>query len=50
MAVARPIHTAILNEQQQAQERATRIGDDFSRLVLEGTHVQGDAGGSGGTT
>ena len=39
VAVTRLIHTAILNEQQQAQERATRIGDDFSRLVLEGAHV-----------
>jgi purine catabolism regulator len=38
-AVTRLIHTAILNEQHQAQERATRIGDDFSRLVLEGAHV-----------
>jgi PucR family transcriptional regulator, purine catabolism regulatory protein len=38
-AVTRLIHTAILNEQHQAQERATQIGDDFSRLVLEGAHV-----------
>ncbi len=37
--VTRLVHTAILNEQHQAQERATEIGDDFSRLVLEGAHV-----------
>jgi purine catabolism regulator len=39
VAVTRLVHTAILNEQHQAQERATQIGDDFSRLVLEGAHV-----------
>ena len=38
-AVTRLIHTAILNEQHEAQERATQIGDDVSRLVLEGAHV-----------
>lgn len=38
-AVTLLIHTAILNEQHQAQERATQIGDDFSRLVLDGAHV-----------
>lgn len=38
-AVTRLIHTAILNEQHEAQERATQIGDDISRLVLEGGHV-----------
>jgi purine catabolism regulator len=38
-AVTRLVHTAILNEQHQAQERATQIGDDFSRLVLEGAQV-----------
>jgi PucR family transcriptional regulator, purine catabolism regulatory protein len=39
VAVTRLVHTAILNEQHHAQERATQIGDDFSRLVLEGAHV-----------
>jgi purine catabolism regulator len=38
-AVTRLVHTAILNEQHQTQERATQIGDEFSRLVLEGAHV-----------
>jgi PucR family transcriptional regulator, purine catabolism regulatory protein len=38
-AVTRIVHTAILNEQNDAQTRATAIGDDFSRLVLEGAHV-----------
>jgi purine catabolism regulator len=38
-AVTRLIHTAILNEQHEAQERATQIGDDISRLMLEGAHV-----------
>src|ERR1700744_2666496 len=33
--VTRLVHTAILSEQYSAQERATQIGDDFSRLVLE---------------
>ena len=37
--VTRLVHTAILREQYSAQERATQIGDDFSRLVLEGAHV-----------
>jgi purine catabolism regulator len=37
--VTRLVHTAILNEQHRAQARATQIGDDFSRLVLEGAHV-----------
>ena len=39
VAVTRLVHTAMLNEQHQTQERATQIGDEFSRLVLEGAHV-----------
>ena len=38
-AVTRLIHTMILGEQNAAQERATRIGDEFSSLVLDGARV-----------
>lgn len=38
-AVTRQIHTAILNEHHEAQERATQIGDDFSQLVIDGARV-----------
>ena len=38
-AVTRQIHTAILNEHHEAQERATQIGDAFSQLVIDGARV-----------
>lgn len=37
--VTQQVHTAILNEHNQAQELATRIGDEFTRLVLDGPPV-----------
>jgi purine catabolism regulator len=37
--VTQQVHTAILKEQNQAQERATEIGDELARLVLEGPPV-----------
>jgi PucR family transcriptional regulator, purine catabolism regulatory protein len=39
VAVTRSVHTAILNEQHEAQERATRIGDEFSQLLLDGAQI-----------
>jgi purine catabolism regulator len=39
VAVTRSVHTAILNEQHEAQERATRIGDQFSQLLLDGAQI-----------
>jgi purine catabolism regulator len=36
VAVTQEVHTAILNEHHEAQERATLIGDDLTRMVLEG--------------
>ena len=37
--VTQQVHTALLNEQHEAQERATSIGDDFAQLVLDGEPV-----------
>lgn len=37
--VTQQVHTALLNEQHEAQERAMSIGDDVARLVLEGESV-----------
>jgi purine catabolism regulator len=37
--VTQQVHTALLKEQHEAQERATSIGDDFARLVLDGEPV-----------
>jgi len=37
--VTQQVHTAILKEQNQAQERATEIGDELAQLVLEGPPV-----------
>jgi purine catabolism regulator len=39
VAVTRSVHTAILNEQHEAQERATRIGDEFSQLLIDGAQI-----------
>jgi purine catabolism regulator len=39
--VTHAVHTRLLNEQHQAQDRAIQIGDGFARLVLEGPPVPG---------
>jgi purine catabolism regulator len=39
VAVTQEVHTAILNEHYRALEQATEIGDEFGRLMLDGTHI-----------
>jgi purine catabolism regulator len=39
VAVTQQVHKVILSEHHEALERATEIGDQFSRLMLDGAHV-----------